>query len=378
LNHRLEHVLRLFEQTLPQHYSSDEIRITQVQMALDIAGILAPPHKIKYLMAHAPVGTGKTFAALIPSVYDTYNHSSRLIYSTSSLNLQAQLKNEELLLLQSKGEVENYIVAKGVTHYICLRRITDSHISEKLKRDLLDYTTGSDEGDRVGFEKSYYPLIDDIWKQVNLKANKDCSYCDSRAICPTATHRAKFNDPRINVIVTNHNQLIQSILNLQNEQTPILNYRNPGGVIVVDEAHDFEDAILSQLSEDLSVNKLLSVVRQIKDDLSRKKALTCFNIIHIEAKNIRKRIETSRGRHSVPKNCLTALHEFMLLLNEAITDRAAGKLDTQSLIRRGEEDSVLELCATLIKKILDVNNFTHWFNFDEEETSITVVNSRFR
>lgn len=378
MNHRLEHVLTTFEQTLPQHYSSDEIRKTQVELALNIAGILAPPQRIKVLMANAPVGTGKTFGALIPSVYDTYNHRSRLIYSTSSLNLQAQLKNEELNYLQIKGEVESFVVAKGVTHYICLRRIDDGRISDKIKRDLMDYSTGSDEGDRVGFEKTYYPLIDDVWKQVNLKANKDCNYCDKRLMCPTAIHRAKFNDPRINVVVTNHNQLIQSVLNLQNEQAPILDYRNPGGVIIVDEAHDFEDAILSQLSEDLSVTKLQSVVRQLKDGVSKEKAFSRFYVIEKEAKNIRNRLETSRGRHTVPQNCLLALQELMDMLNIAITVHEASKMDTQSLIRRHEEESALESCAELIKKILDVQNYTHWFNFDEEETSITVVNSRFR
>lgn len=70
MNHRLEHVFKFFEEILPQKYSSREIRTTQVHMAVKVAGILAPWSRTKAMLIHAPVGTGKTFGALVPALYD--------------------------------------------------------------------------------------------------------------------------------------------------------------------------------------------------------------------------------------------------------------------------------------------------------------------
>jgi ATP-dependent DNA helicase DinG len=98
LNGRLQSVFDFFKDTLPQWYGSQEIRNSQVKIAVDIAGVLATDSKHKTILADAPVGTGKTFAVSIPALYDQNagETSKRIIYATASLNLQAQLRNEEL------------------------------------------------------------------------------------------------------------------------------------------------------------------------------------------------------------------------------------------------------------------------------------------
>jgi len=90
LNKRLQNVFEFFENVLPKYYGSKEIRNSQVQMAIDIAAVLSTRSDHKTIMADAPVGTGKTFAVLIPSIYNQNNNinTSQIIYSTSSLNLQ--------------------------------------------------------------------------------------------------------------------------------------------------------------------------------------------------------------------------------------------------------------------------------------------------
>ena len=51
------------------------------------------------MIIQAPVGTGKSLAALVPTLVDRkYNllHSRDIMYATASINLQGQLENDEI------------------------------------------------------------------------------------------------------------------------------------------------------------------------------------------------------------------------------------------------------------------------------------------
>ena len=357
MNHRLEHVFKFFEEILPQKYSSREIRTTQVHMAVKIAGLLAPWSKTKAMLIHAPVGTGKTFGALVPALYDiSSGQKKRLIYSTSSLNLQAQLKNDELRLLRSLGEVSEYIVAKGMTHYMCQKRLHVAHIYEKEKQDLRSYALSTNEGDRVGFEQDYYPLSDDIWNQFNLQNQGDCTFCQDRSICPTYNHRRKFNDPNYGVVVTNHNQLIQSVLNHFEDRKPILDYSNPGGIIVIDEGHDLEDCVLGQLSERLKLSQLFDATKLITGQ-ARNKATEKLNIVRGEMKKLKYELDTTKGRHAIPDSCNNALSIVLNLYHAAITEKESKGFNYQSLRQKStERQSLLEKSAEILEKVLDRKN----------------------
>jgi len=69
LNHRLEYIFIMFENVLHQKYHGEEVRDTQVNLGIAVADLIASNNKV--LMCHAPVGTGKTFGALVPAIYDT-------------------------------------------------------------------------------------------------------------------------------------------------------------------------------------------------------------------------------------------------------------------------------------------------------------------
>ena len=377
MNHRLEHVFKFFEEILPHKYSSRELRTTQVHMAVKIASILAPWSRTKTLLIHAPVGTGKTFGALVPALYDiSSGQNKRLIYSTSSLNLQAQLKNDELRLLRSLGEVSDFIVAKGMTHYMCLKRLQVAHIHEKEKQDLRSYVLSTIEGDRVGFEQDYYSLSDEIWNQLNLQNQGDCTFCQDRSICPTYNHRRKFNDPNYSVVVTNHNQLIQSVLNHFEDRKPILDYSNPGGIIVIDEGHDLEDCVLGQLSEKLKLSQLFEATKLLTGQV-RNTATEQLNIVRSEMKKLKYELDTTKGRHAIPDSCNNALAIVLKLYHEAITEKESKGFDYQSLRQKTtERQSVLEKSAEILEKVLDRKNYAQWF--DLETSSMVLVTTKFR
>lgn len=374
MNHRLNFVLEFFERVLPGLYRTTDIRKTQVEMAVSIAGILGQSMRNRILLAHAPVGTGKSFAALTPAIYDTHDHKKRLIYSTSSLNLQSQLRNVELTLLLRSGQIENFIIAKGITHYVCPKRFERARISENVRRDLTDFSVGSIEGDRVLFEKSYYPVSDDIWQQVNLQSQSDCIYCRQRAGCPTNGHRHQYNNPLHNVVVTNHNQLVQSVLNRQAGVMPILDFNNPGGTIVIDEAHDFEDAVLSQLSESIKLDNLIRGLRQASIDL-RERGTMAFLVIRDYMKTVRRQLESGRGRHPIPTFCFEALGILKKVFDAALEEETARRLDNPYYMQI-ERDTLLEQNAGILDKLLRVREYASWFNIEDQ--SIEIVTRRFK
>ncbi len=376
MNHRLQHIFNMFENVLRENYNGEDIRDTQVKLGIAIADLIASNNKI--LMCHAPVGTGKTFGALVPGAYDTPSHQSRLIYSTSSLNLQAQLKNEELRFLKEHGDIKSFLVAKGITNYLCMERIEKSKLGDAIKSDLIRYTIQPNvEGDRVDFEKSFYALTDDQWAQVRLERLKDCLYCGKKTMCPTSEHRSKFNDTQINVVVTNHNQLVQSVLNIQEAKPPILNLNIIKGLIVIDEAHDFEDAILSQLADRITLEDFMKVLRKMKYD-RRRNLFDYLSIIKRYINDLKRDSDINRGRHKLSESCMTTLFQIKVEVNKEISEQAARKLDYGRYKRSEDEENEADIIAGLLGKILDTANYSSWISFEDDKVEITVVSKKFR
>ncbi|WP_207643880.1 ATP-dependent DNA helicase [Desulfitobacterium hafniense] len=369
----------MFENILPQQYHSKEIRKTQVELAVAAAGVFSPSSRQKILIAHAPVGTGKTFAALVPAIYDTLNYKSRVIYATSSLNLQSQLKREELRFLSMANEIQSFIVAKGVSNYVCQRSVHRRNLPTKVKEDLIAYCNDYLEGDRVEFERNFYPLDDEIWDKIKLETHSQCYWCDMRSTCSTHAHRKRFNDPSINVVVTNHNQLVQSVLKKRDGGTPILNYNLQRGVIIIDEAHDFEDAVLMQLSENLKLKSLRSIILGLGKVKRLELGLKALNIVNDYILQIKKNLETSLGRHPLNNDCYNAISQIKELLNEEIIEKATKDISRNSLIHRAEQETSLEITAELLDKILSQHKYASWLTFEESgATTITIVSTRFR
>jgi len=382
LNNRIQHVFKFFEETLPREYGGKEIRNSQVQMAMNIAGLLNKNEPQNSLMIDAPVGTGKTFALLVPALYDysVTGVSRRIIYSTSSLNLQSQLRNEELKVLKKLGYIKDFIVAKGLSHYICLNRIYNTRLEKGLSQDLIKFAQNAQEGERAEFEKKYYPLLNNTWGRINLDTQARCKYCDFAWECPTNQHREKFNDPRYQVVVTNHNQLIQSVLNVKDGFKAIINFRQQG-IIIIDEAHDFEDACLSQLAEKLTIKEIISCFTKKHPEI-RQKVKEIANVLVDFSNRTKQIIKSSSGRYKLGVKEVEALNRIKVLLEKQLSRKMA--LTSQKMFQtdRIEESSkdILERTYDVVKHALDSMNYSCWLNVEEDtnKDSIVVVSKKFR
>ena len=375
MNKRIQNVFEFFENVLPKYYGSKEIRNSQVQMAIDIAAVLSTRSDDKTIMADTPVGTGKTFAVLIPSIYNQNNNinTSRIIYSTSSLNLQAQLKNEELKILKELFYIKDFIVAKGQTHYICPRRIDSTRLPQDLYKALKQFISVAIEGERTEFERMYHPVDELLWSKINLESQSKCRNCDLSWSCPTFQHRNKFNDLKNQVVVTNHNQLIQSVLNVSLGYSPIINY-NRAGIIIIDEAHDFEEACLSQLAKQISFS---SIEKCTSNPRIQKSLKAPVNALKAFAYKTRQKLDTSSGRQNLSDNEFASLLDIKKILDKYLASQVAR---IANRLYKNEEafEDISEKVYDAINSALDKSSYVSWLNIDENNESLVVVTKKFK
>jgi len=70
LESKAEKIFNIFENKIPENYNTEIIRTSQVQMAMDIAAFLDNKESKRMMFIEAPVGTGKSLGALIPSMIE--------------------------------------------------------------------------------------------------------------------------------------------------------------------------------------------------------------------------------------------------------------------------------------------------------------------
>ncbi len=378
MNGRLQSVFNFFEDTLPCWYGSREIRNSQVQMAVDIAGVLATDSKYKTILIDAPVGTGKTFAVLISALHDQNADqiTNRIIYATASLNLQAQLKNEELKILKELGCVRNFIVAKGKTHYICRRRLDNLALPGYLYDELMEFCEQASEGERTEFERNYHSIEDSIWHKINMESRGKCKHCELYRFCPTFQYRNRFNDIRNQVVITNHNQLVQSVLNSLSGLTPIINYKRTG-IVIIDEAHDFEDACLSQVSKQVTFNEIARCCKGTKFEKEINKAV---NVLKNFARRTRQKLDTASGRHNLEPFEKNALRQIEQILDRYLASQLArGSHKNKYFQNRVEEyEDPAERIYDAVNSAMNTDDYVNWLDIDENNESLVVVTKDFK
>ncbi|MGC8676676.1 MAG: ATP-dependent DNA helicase [Hydrogenobaculum sp.] len=216
------------------------------------------------VLIEAPTGVGKSFGYLLPII----EHNQKAIISTKTKILQEQLRRDLEFLSSTRknyfGKGINYLILKGKGNYLCLDRFYDKEnelkqttifgkvsLSQNI-RNLIESSTW--DGD-VEFTST--PL--EVWTDINIDEN----YCDSnyRKSCPylkDCFYYKKLKDKErvVDILVINHSLLV--LKNFDKESDKIL---------VIDEAHELDEALVKSLTVGFSVNGLMRLVASIRDML---------------------------------------------------------------------------------------------------------------
>lgn len=360
-------IFRMFEKELPKYYKTADIRLSQVQMAFDIADFLENA-KQRFMFVEAPVGTGKSLGALIPALVDiklNRNPQKKIIYATATINLQGQLSDGELPALKKLKLANHYIVAKGKSHYLCYRNwlYDEDRFSEQEKATIQTFFKESETGHRSDLEGKYgLDITDHDWKKMEFTGTpSDCRYCDFAYTCPTKKHRKQFNADH-QVTVTNHDQLIVSYLSQleDNGREPVLPL-NPG-ILIIDEAHHFLENFIGRLEQSFSFYDLKRLGRDL--NLKRKDSVTwkkTYKEIEQWVNETCNKAEGS-GRHTIPAGIKKSFITIYKIIN-GYTLRAKGMLADR-----------LEEWENHLYRFFDDSGFISWFN-NEEKRFVSIPNS---
>lgn len=244
-----------------------EVRDGQREMSEAVEASIASG---RHLVVQAGTGTGKTLAYLLPAV----RSHGRTVVATATKALQDQLAAKDLPFLAehaAEGAREfTWAILKGRSNYVCRQRVHELLDDRKGKLDIgtddpglvavLEWADQTEVGDRA--ELAAEPRAS-VWDAVSVGSDE----CPGAAKCPrgetcfaeAARHRANEAD----VIVVN-TYLYGTHLAAGGVILP------PHDLVVLDEAHRFEEVISSTSGSELSGGRIsaaaYAVGRVIADD----------------------------------------------------------------------------------------------------------------
>lgn len=257
-----EVIEKVFKNKLPS--LGFKVRKPQLEMAEEILEMCK--NRNKCLIVEAGVGTGKSFGYLIPLLilqkHDRFGFS--IIISTGTISLQEQLIRDIHFLIDKLSLQVNVVLAKGKTHFLCLERLKKHYANKEVPEWVKFWSDHSEFGDRADLN-DIIPDIDNVWENINIQncKFKNCKHYDE---CKYMSLRNNMRQ-RNSIIVTNHDQLIANAKLLDTNRRPL--FTNDTEIIVVDEAHNFEEKSRNALTESWNGNKI-SLLLKTADKYLRK------------------------------------------------------------------------------------------------------------
>ena len=222
-------------------------------------------------VAEAGTGTGKSIAYLLPAIRWALQNGERTVVSTNTINLQEQLFDKDLpLLRRALGEPFRFALVKGRSNYVSIRRALLAKASaatlfepEKQAelRGILDWMQNTPDGSLSDLP---FRPSGEVWDEVQSETDvclrakcphfQDCHYQKSRRDAAQA-----------NVLVVNHHLLFSdlAVRRLQGNYTApavLPHYRR----LVLDEAHNLEEAATSHLGSTVSRRGIFRTLRRLE------------------------------------------------------------------------------------------------------------------
>ena len=225
-----------------------EERPQQIEMAEAVAETVNDGAR---LIVEAGTGVGKSLAYLLPAAIYAVQNGKRVVVSTNTINLQEQLIGKDLPMLKAAleriapeiGEKLRFSQLKGRSNYLCYRRWRQTRAAADLERDqaraiakTLLWMPDTKTGDRAEINLGY-PGTAIAFDRMSAGRARDCPAASG----PCFLRAARESAAASHVVVVNHALLTSD---LAYEGNPIPDY----DVLIIDEAHNFEDAATDQLS----------------------------------------------------------------------------------------------------------------------------------
>lgn len=253
-----------------------EVREGQLKLAQAIHMAML---RKNHVVSEAQTGVGKSFAALLPPILA----GRRATIATPLKTLQSQYAGEDLPRLREElapyGIRFKWAVRKGKSNYPCTLKLLElersSGESLRVRRDAEDAIAfikrvtdkdGGEDGDVDAFSCELTPdlrdRLDPLWRRINAGDCASTKKCPRAETCLYAHSKSVANDA--DIIIANH-ALLAFDLKYGGRLLP------ESSLIVIDEAHKFENAVreafgaefrqrsIERVCDQLSGNEVLGV-----------------------------------------------------------------------------------------------------------------------
>jgi len=223
-------------------------------------------------IAEAGTGTGKSVAYLLPAIRWALENRERTVVSTNTINLQEQLVDKDLpLLRRALGEPFKYALVKGRANYVSIRRallakVSGTQLFDEQKQaelaGIVDWLQTTKDGSLS--DLSFRPSPE-VWDEVASETD----VC-LRVKCPHFEEcfyqRARREASAADVLVVNHHLLFSDLA----VRRALGNYTAPAVLptykrLVLDEAHNLEEAATSHLGARITRRGLFRILRRLEN-----------------------------------------------------------------------------------------------------------------
>ncbi len=237
---------------------SGEDRPGQVEMAIAVGRAISDRRP---LIVGAGTGTGKSLAYLVPAVVS----GTKVVVATATKALQDQLAGKDLPFLAAHLDRPfSFAVLKGRSNYLCRQRVhealtsdaqltlagTTSSVDQQV-RQLAEWSTLTQTGDRAELDHEPSPVA---WAAVSVGPRE----CPGRANCPQGStcfaEAARDRAADADVVVVNTHLYS---LNLEAGGALLPEH----DVVVIDEAHQFEDVVSNTFGLELNSARFTNLAR---------------------------------------------------------------------------------------------------------------------
>lgn len=221
-------------------------------------------------LTEAGTGTGKSIAYLTPAVLWSTRNRERTIVSTNTINLQEQLVGKDLpFLRKALGQPFRFALVKGRSNYVSIRRARLAAQQAQLLLDdgpqreveaIIEWIGTTREG---SLQDLPFQPSEEVWDEVV----SDSDVC-LRSRCPHFEacfyQRARRDASAAEILVVNHHLLFSDIAVRRAQD----NYTAPAVLppyrrLILDEAHNLEEAATSHLGVNVSRRSLMRVLGRL-------------------------------------------------------------------------------------------------------------------
>ena len=214
-----------------------EARPAQLEMARAVEGALAHD---RVLICEAGTGTGKSLAYLVPALLS----GKKVIVSTATRALEEQIFWKDLPLIErALGVPVRAALMKGISNYLCRRRLSEFRASEESQRprharslgmldDWLNETESGDLAELAGIREDD-PLRREVNSSSETRIGAGCAYFNE---CFVTRMRREAEAAQL-VVVNHHLFFADLALRGPHPARVIPDY----DAVIFDEAHQLED-----------------------------------------------------------------------------------------------------------------------------------------